>query len=62
MILHIIQSKAPDDIIIGLGHVKLCVAILIVAMALATGGLSATIAVSNQIGLLVVRIKTGSNP
>src|SRR5882757_1203841 len=62
MILHIVETEAPDDVVVGLRHVKLGVAILIVAMALAATGFAAAVAIRDQIGLVVVGIETGAHP
>src|ERR1700761_6684822 len=62
VILHGVQAEAPDDIVVGLRHIKLGVAVFIVAMALAAGRLAATVAIGNQIGLAVVGIDAGADP
>src|SRR6202012_2869696 len=62
VILHIVQAEAPDDVVVGLGHVKLGIAILIVAMALAAIGFAAAIAIGDQIGLVVIGIDAGADP
>src|SRR6202012_5365997 len=62
VILHIVQAEAPDDVVVGLGHVELGIAIFVVAMALAAGRLAATVAIGDQIGLVVVRIDASSDP
>jgi len=59
---HIVETEAPDNVVVGLRHVKLGVAILIVAMALATAGFAAAVAIGDQIGLVVVGIDAGADP
>src|ERR1700744_475015 len=62
VILHVVQTEAPNDIVVGLRHIKLGVAVLIVAMALAASGLAAAIAIGDQVGLVVIGIDAGANP
>ena len=62
MVLHIVQAEAPDDIVVGLGHVELGVAVLVVAVALAAARLAAAIAVGDQISLVVIGIDAGADP
>src|ERR1700722_20242698 len=62
VVLHVVETKAPDDVVVGLRHVELGIAILIVAMTLAAGRLAATIAIGDQVGLVVVGIDAGADP
>jgi len=50
VILHIVETEAPDDVVVGLRHIKLCVAVLIVATALAAAGFAAAITESISMG------------
>src|SRR4029079_13030940 len=53
---------APDDVVVGLRHIKLGVAVLIVAMALAAGRLAATVAIGDQVGFAVIGIDASPHP
>src|ERR1044071_5902128 len=62
MILHVVQTEAPDDVIVGLRYIKLGIAVLVVAMTLAATRLAAAIAIGDQIGLVVIGIDASSHP
>src|ERR1700742_4189514 len=62
VILHVVQTEAPDDVVVGLRHIKLGVTVLVVAMALAAGRLAAAIAIGDQVSLVVIRIDAGAHP
>src|SRR5215469_6498354 len=59
MILHILETETPDDVVVRLRHIELGIAVLVVTMTLTAGRLAAAIAIGNQIGLVVVGIDAG---
>ena len=62
MILHAARTEAPDDIVVELRQIQLRLAIDIVAIALTAGGLPATVAIGDHVGLAVIGIDARSHP